>query len=230
MKKVISLMLAVMLCLGAATMVFASESVFVPSIGYKDGPEIEDAEMSGEDVGHCLIVSSITDAKEKSTDITQESRDLLLEVHQQLDDGSMKLPIEEDHVIRELVDVSWAETGCVGNDHGHKQWLAEEGNTVTVTFDLGVAKGTEVIVMVYVDGQWIPAEKVTNNGDGTVTVVFEEICPVAFCVEIEKADGPAQTGDMLGQELLLWVVLMALSLLGILALLVMRKKLVGAHR
>ena len=63
-----------------------------------------------------------------------------------------------------------------------------------------------------------------------MTVVFEEICPVAFCVEIEKADGPAQTGDMLGQELLLWVVLMALSLLGILALLVMRKKLVGAHR
>ena len=34
MKKVISLMLAVMLCLGAATMAFASESVFVPSIGY----------------------------------------------------------------------------------------------------------------------------------------------------------------------------------------------------
>lgn len=223
MKKIVALILALVLILAVVAPALAA-GTFVPSVSYKDGPEIEDAEMNDEDVGHCLIVSSISDAKNKSTDIGQDDRDLLLEVYDQLEDGSMKLPIAEDHVIRELVDVSFAETGCVGNDHGHEEWLAEDGNTVTVTFDMGVGKGVEVIVLVYVNGQWIPAEKVTNNGDGTVTVIFEDICPVAFCVEVEKADGPAQTGDMLGQDLLLWIVLMVLSLAGILGLNLYRRK------
>ena len=41
----------------------------------------------------------------------------------------------------------------------------------------------EVAVFSYVDGEWIEAVSVTNNGDGTVTVVFEDICPVAFAVK-----------------------------------------------
>lgn len=223
MKKIVALILALVLILAVVAPAFAA-GTFVPSVSYKDGPEIEDAEMNGEDVGHCLIVSSISDAKNKSTDIGQDDRDQLLEVYDQLEDGTMKLPIEEDHVIRELVDVSFAETGCVGNTHGHEEWLAEAGNTVTVTFDMGVGKGVEVIVMVYVEGQWIPAEKVTNNGDGTVTVVFEDICPVAFCVVKDEVDGPAQTGDMLGQNLMLWVLLMVLSMAGILGLNIYRRK------
>ena len=89
---------------------------------------------------------------------------------------------------------------------------------------MGVGKGVEVIVMVYINGQWVPAEKVTNNGDGTVTVVFEDICPVAFVVEKDEADGPAQTGDVLGQDLMLWVVLMVLSMAAIVVLNIYRRK------
>ena len=223
MKKIIALILALVLILAVVAPAFAA-GTFVPSVSYKDGPEIEDAEMNEEDVGNCLIVSSVADAKNKSTDIGQDDRDLLLEVYDKLEDGSMKLPIEEDHVIRELVDVSFGETGCVGQSHGHEQWLAQPGNTLTVTFDMGVGKGVEVIVMVYVNGQWIPAEKVINNGDGTVTVVFEDICPVAFCVEKDEIDGPAQTGDILGQKLMLWVVLMVVSMAGVIALNIYRRK------
>ena len=106
MKKIIALILALVLILAVAAPAFAA-STFVPSISYKDGPEIEDAEMNGENVGDCIVITSIQQAKDKSTDIYQEDRDLLLEVYEKLNSGEMKLPIEEDHVIRELLDVSF---------------------------------------------------------------------------------------------------------------------------
>lgn len=225
MKRFLSLMVALLVCLSLACPAFAAETTFVPSITYKDEPDIEDVEMDGENAGGCLVVSSISDAKNKSTDISQEDRDLLLDVYDKLEDGSMKLPLENDeYVIRELVDVSFKQTTCVDAEHGHKEWLAQEGNTISVTFDLGVARGTEVVVLVYIDGEWKPIESVVNNGDGTVTCVFEDICPVAFCVESDKADVPAQTGDTMGQNLILWVVLMVASLAAIIVLMVRRRK------
>lgn len=224
-KKVICLILAVLLLVALAFPAFAAENTFVPSITYKDGPEIEDAEMNGEDVDGCLVVTSIMDAKNKSTDISQDDRDLLLDVYGQLDEGTMKLPLEgENYVIRELVDVSFEKSGCVGVSHDHKAWLAEEGNTITIDFDLGVKASTDVEVLVYVDGQWTPVESVVNNGDGTVTCVFEDICPVAFCVERGAEDNPPQTGDTMGENLILWIVLLVGSLAAIVVLLVNRRK------
>ncbi|MBQ8833651.1 MAG: LPXTG cell wall anchor domain-containing protein [Oscillospiraceae bacterium] len=225
MRKLICLLTALLVCVSLACPAFAAGDTFVPSISYKDGPEIEDAEMNGEDVEDCLVVSSITDAKNKSTDIYQEDRDLLLEVYDKLDDGSMKLPLENDeYVIRELVDVSFEKSGCVEPAHGHQEWLAQESNTVTIKFDLGVAKATDVVVMVYVNGEWTPVESVENNGDGTVTCVFEDICPVAFCVEADSVDSTPQTGDAMNQNLILWIVLMAVSLAAIVILVVSRRK------
>ena len=224
MKKFMSLMIAVLLFVGLVCPALASENVFVPSISYKDGPEIVDAEMDSKDVEDCLVVTSITDARNKSTDIDQADRDLLLEVYEKLDDGSMKLPLEEDVVIRELVDVSWKKTACVEADHGHKAWLEEEGNTVTVTFDMGVNKDTDVVVMVYVDGQWVEAESVKNNGNGTVTVEFEDICPVAFCVKRADQTESPKTGDAAVQNLPVFIMLMAVSAVALVTLVVLRAK------
>lgn len=225
MKRFLSLMVALLVCLSLACPAFAAETTFVPSITYKDGPDIEDAQLDDENVSGCLVVTSITEAKNKSTDITQEDREELLDVYDQLEDGSMKLPLENDeYVIRELVDVSFRQTACVEAEHGHKEWLEQDDTTITVDFDLGVARGTEVVVLVYVDGEWKPIESVVNNGDGSVTCVFEDICPVAFCVEADKADVPAQTGDTMGQNLILWVVLMVASLAAIIVLMVRRRK------
>lgn len=200
----------------------SGENVFVPSIPYKDGPDIEEGEMDGEDVGDCLVITTITEAKEKTTDITQEARDLLLEVYEEIKNGDMELPLDEDYVVRELVDVSWKETTCVEPEHGHKEWLEEEDTTLTVTFDLGVGPEEEVIVLVYINGEWVEAVSVINNGDGTVTVVFEDICPVAFCVE--KRYAPPQTGDETGNKLYFFAALMGAAILGLIGLLVWRKK------
>lgn len=200
----------------------SGDSIFVPSIPYKDGPDIEEGEMDGEDVGDCLVISTITEAKEKTTDIYQEDRDLLLEVYEEISSGEMELPLEEDYVVRELVDVSWKKTTCVEEEHGHKEWLHEEDTTITITFDLGVGPDEDVIVLVYIDGEWVEAVSVINNGDGTVTVVFEDICPVAFCVE--KRYIPPQTGDEAGNQLYFFAVLLGVSLVGLTGLLIWRKK------
>lgn len=225
MRRIVCLSIALLVCFSLACPALAAEDPFVPSISYKDGPELEDALLDGEDVGGCLVVTSILGAKNKSTDIYQEDRDLLLEVYEKLSDGSMKLPLENDeYVIRELVDVSFQKTACVEAAHGHKEALAQAGTTVTVTFDLGVSKNTEVVVMAFVDGEWAPIESVKNNGDGSVTGVFEDICPVAFCVE-EAADTAApRTGDEIGRQLPLWIALMAASLAAIVILLIIHRK------
>lgn len=190
MKRFASILFVLVLCLSLVLPAFA-EDIFVPSITYKDGPVIVEATQEEESVLPCLTVSSIKAAQEKTTDITQADRDLLLQVYQQLVDGSMKLPMGDvSYVVRELVDVSFTATGCK-QDHDHAAWLAKKGNTATIKFDMGIDPGVEVTVLAYVDGEWVFAESSVNNGDGTLTVVLEDICPVAFAL----ADGPVTPPD-----------------------------------
>ena len=224
MKRIVTLLLILVLCAGIAAPAFAAENKFVPSISYKDGPEIDDASLNGDPVGGCLIVSSITDCRDKTTDIYQEDRDLLLQVYKELSDGTQKLPLDENYVIRELVDVSWRKTTCVENPHPHREDLKQEGVLLTVDFDLGVPRDIPVIVMTYIDDEWKPVESVVNNGDGTVTVVFEDICPVVFCVDPNDVYTPPKTGDQARQDMILWISLMAASVIAIVVLLVLRKR------
>lgn len=225
MKRAISLIAVLLVCLMLALPVFAASGTFVPSISYKDGPEVVEAELNGEDVTDCLVVTSLKEAKEKTTDIYQEDRDLLWEVYEKLDDGSMKLPLEnEKYVVRELVDVSFVKTGCVEVPHGHKEWLAQENTTIEVVFDLGVGKHTKLEVLAYVNGKWVHVKSVVNNGDGTVTCIFEDICPVAFCVESQSNVKPPKTGDAVGGDLLRWLVLLIVSFSAIVVLVINRRK------
>lgn len=213
MKKLVCLFLVLAVCAGLAMPAMAADT-FVPSVTYKPTPDIEDGTLDGEDVTDCLVVTSITEAQEKTTDITQDARDLLLDVYEQLSDGTMKLDIGSEYVVRELVDVSFKQNDCVSKPetHGNKpEELKKPGVTLTLDFELGVGPVTEVIVLVYVDGQWTPAKRVENNGDGTVTVEFEDICPVAFVVKDSSLTPPAQTGDAFGRYLPLWIILLILS-------------------
>ena len=219
MKRMICVLVAMMLCFCLVVPAMAAESSFVPSIDYKGGPAIIDAEIGDEEVVPCLVVTSIPEAREQSTNIYQEDRDELLEIYNALSSGSMTLPLEGDYVIRELVDVSFV-VPCDEKDT-HKEQLEQEGVVVDVTFDLGVAADEDVAVLVYVDGKWLPVPAV-NHGNGAVTCSFEQICPVVFCVGGELP--PAQTGDIAGQSLILWAVLMAASCVAVVVLLVNRRK------
>ena len=126
MKRLITMAVFLAFCLSMACPVFAAADTFVPSISYKDGPEIIEGEMKEEDVEACLVVTSIRAALEKATDISQEARDLLLDVYEKLDSGEMKLPMEDDYVIRELVDLSWKKIACVDEEHVHEDDLEKD--------------------------------------------------------------------------------------------------------
>lgn len=228
MRRVMCLICVLMLCLTLAVPAFAATGTFVPSISYKDGPEVDEAKQDGSDVSGCIVVTSIKGAQEKTTDIYQEDRDLLLEVYEELNRGSMVLPLEnKSYVVRELVDISFVKTGCVEADHGHKQWLAEKDTTVELVLDMGLKSTAAVEVLAYIDGQWAPIESVTNNGDGTVTCVFEDFCPVAFCVDADAEKEAPQTGDTMTADLSVWFILLAVAAGAIVVLVVNRRKILG---
>lgn len=227
MKKIICFVCAILLCLGMSVPVFAADTDFVPSIFYKDGPDIGWGFLDGDDVGDCLVVTSIKQANEKTTDITQETRDELLDVYGKLSDGSMSLPLDDDYVIRELVDVSFKYESCVSDpEHGNKpEELKKPGVTLEINFDLGIAAGTEVVVMTYIDGKWEKIQSVVNNGDGTVTCVFEDICPVVFAVKQSTVSpNPPKTGDPVGYSLYLWIGVLVLSGAALVTLIVVASK------
>lgn len=231
MKKLICLLAVLALCLSMGIPAFAAENDFVPSIGYKDGPGIKEAEMGDKDVTDCLIVTTIKEAEDKVTDITQYDRDLLLDVYDKLMKDEMTLPLENDYVIRDLVDVSYKYNDCrTAEGHGNKpEELKAPGKTVTIIFDMGLDKDEKLIVMTYIEnpkartteGTWVPVESVVNNGDGTLTVVFEDICPVAFVTELPDS---APTGDSARGPLGLFIGLMVLSAAAIVVLICLKGK------
>ena len=100
---------------------------------------------------------------------------------------------------------------------------------LVLTFDLDIEANKEVCVMTYKNSEWAPIKKVVNNGDGTVTCTFEHLCPVAISVANtavpSPGDGPTQTGDVS----VMWIYggIATASLIGIVLLLVYRRKLVA---
>ncbi len=219
MKKLVILILCMMLCLSAVSPAFAAEDDFVPSITYKGAPDMTvSKDPQGNDV-----LGAITDADgkvqsyvkpneliltslAKADALPAEEAKLMKDLHKQIVDGTMKLPYEnnKDMVVMELFEISFS-------DAAKEEQLKPEGVVVTTTLELGVAAGVEVSVMTYKENAWNPIKKVTNNGDGTVTCVFEYFCPVAISVAAE--DLPSVTGDE--SEIMLWGVVMALSAAGL---------------
>jgi len=228
MRRIMCMVVALMLCLTLALPAFAATDIFVPSISYKDGPELEAATQGGQDVSGCVVVTSIKEAKEKTTDIYQEDRDLLLEIYEELESGAMVLPLEsKNYVVRELVDISFMKTGCVEADHGHKEWLAKEDTTIELILDLDLDGIANLEVLAYIDEEWAPIESVKINEDGTLTCVFEDFCPVAFCVEAEAEPGNTGSGDAKTDGLGLWIILLIAAAGTVGALVKNRRKIIG---
>lgn len=168
MKKIISLVLALMLCVALAVPAMAAPSVTYEAVSKEI---LVDSAFNGEEVSSKLVVT--TELGAANSDVVCPE---YLEVLEQIKSGAMVLPLEEGFELRDVVCVDFI-------DEEMAEALKEEGVTVTVTFDLGVAAEAEVVAFSFVDGEWIEAVSVVNNGDGSVTVVFEDICPVVFAVK-----------------------------------------------
>ncbi len=237
MKRILCLFAALLLCAGLALPAYANG--FVPSVSRPAEPEIKGdvilAEKEhiedGEGVGACVVITTVKEAKEKTTDIYQEERDLLIEVHQQLFSGAMQVPTPENYVILDVVDVNFQKDGCVETPHTHEEELKQETTVLVAQFNLGVENTEDVVVMLYVNDQWEPVEQVTHNGDGTITCHFQATGPVAFCMPGAEPEQtlPAVTlpspepAEEVGYPLL-WVIMLIVAFLLFLLLIFLRRK------
>ncbi len=252
MKKVAIILMTLILVSALACPVFAAGEDFVPSITYKEEPEVEQivgenkepvkndkgevaigqitgsgaADIKKEDTflfGSDIVVTPISKV-DKSEVIPEAAQETLKQVYEDLDKGTTKLPYEkvadydgENMVIRELFDISCLDVTKI-DGKTITEVIEPEGVSVTLTFNLGVDAKAKVIVMTYKNNEWNPIASVKNNGDGTVTCVFEHFCPVAISVEQvgEEVDTPSKTGD--NAELGLWMTVMAVSAVALVAL------------
>lgn len=214
MKRTVAVLLAIFILCSLAVPAAAED--FVPSISYKDHPEVpnppeltdkEDKTEEKLDDG-CVVIIPVSDAADKPVKDRTEEEQLLVDLYEQLEDGSMKLPYEEgseDMVIRDLVVV---EMEC---EDGHVEDLKKPEKQLKVDFDLGVDANTEVVVMAYIDEQWVPLAGVVNNGDGTITILLDELCPLAFSVPADTLAPVPPTGDPVGQSILFWIIMLVAS-------------------
>ena len=231
MKRFLSIVTALLLCLSLAIPAFAAQDVegFVPSIIYKPTPEfvpvydengesyigvIKDAEgevVDFVDLG-CLIITPIAHVWDESIEVPAEIEELLLFLYNGLNDGSMKIPYEkheadldpENMVIRDLFDARWA---C----EEHPKMLEPEGVVLELTFDLGVVPEAEIYVQSYDEatGVWSPIVSAVNNGDGTVTCVFEHLCGIEFSMPMTV--GSTGEEEKSGVNVLPWVIVLAVA-------------------
>ena len=248
MKKLLAISLAVVMMLVFTVSVSAAQ--FVPSITNKGAPElIVIDQINGKDVvgfitnsdgdkvsteyTDCLIISSITDAL-SGKELPEGVKEELIKVYDEFNDGAKisELCPEINDIVKEKWDKDKTADDLVIKDlfditdycDDIKEHL-NGGSILELTFDVGVADGTFITAMVYVDGKWVPVVDCINNGDGTVTVKFDKICPVAFLVP-----GSGQNMDVVSpttsdsSDIIVWSSVMVVSLMVIFALVIYRRK------
>ncbi len=262
MKKLISLIMVITVMMACTISAMATEVDFVPSISNKGAPEIvitydENGRMI---IGHifdgtggmisteyedCLVITSVDDAK-TSTEIPEDAKEELLKVFEELNADDAKLSEicpELNDIVKEELGDDWTADDLVVRDlfditglcDDLNVELPKDGNTLELKFDLSIPKDTFITAMAYVDGKWQPIVETVNNGDGTITCVFEDICPVAF---LTTGSGTATntpstdtnvnpdtvvTGDTVN-NIILWSVVLLMSLSVIAAMIIYNRK------
>ncbi len=256
MKRLVSILLVIVTLFSFSLSVMASEVEFVPSITNKGAPEFavtidengkkvigklkdsNDNVIAIEYEDH-VVITSVSDA-DSSTEIPKDAKDTLKKVYDELCMPDTKLSElcpelndlvaekvcpnknADDLVIRDLFDITAL---C----DPLKTQLPTDGTVVDFNFKVNISADTFITAMVYVDGVWKLVPTV-NNGDGTITCTFEDICPVAFLVPADASCNGVITDDatdsnvtiVTGKDnltnILFWGGIMAVSFALILAL------------
>lgn len=183
----------------------------------------------------CIIITPVSEAK-TTTEISRETADSLLKEYNNLLDPSTKLSdvcegldekIKEetknqygadDMVVRDMFNI----TEVCDNIKLH---IDKDGYTFEITFNVGIGEDDYITSMIFSDGKWVPIERMINNGDGTVTCYFQTLGHIAFLVPTDTATNVPATGDTSVQnDILLWVVIMAVSFCALIVLAVINRR------
>ena len=215
MKRAIVTTLLIVFVLTTFASVYAS-SLFVPSVSFDSTPEIivtdkkddkeiisdlkdKDGNKIEEVTKGSIIITSVIDVKEGNHSISQESADKLIDTYNQLTSSDIKLSglipdlkdsvkeeLGEDADVDDLVISGLYDISATHNDL--KENIKVEGNTVTLTFKMPIRKNAYFNAVVQTDKGWQPVKSAVNNGDGTVTVTFDQLGTVMFLTDPVKGD------------------------------------------
>ena len=173
----------------------------------------------------CLRITPIAHVWDEEIEVPIEIENLLLFIYNSLNDGSMVIPYEKheanldpaDMVIRDLFDARWE---C----EEHPIMLAPNGIVLELTFDLGVVADAEIFVQTYDEEakDWFPIVSVVNNGDGTVTCIFEHLCGIEFSMPLKVAAAPVETAET--PNILPWIILLIVAAGAAIGIVVAKKK------
>lgn len=229
MKKLVSVLIVLVMCLGVVVPAGATEGEFVPSITYKPNPEIvpvmdetgEEAigvirDESGEIIDYvdhdCLVITPIAHVWDPEIELPADVEQLLTFVYEELNNDNMEIPYEkhdagldaENMVIRDLFDARWS---C----EDHRIMIEKKGVVFEITFDLGVMPDVQIFAMTYDEEtkEWSPVVNTVNNGDGTVTCTFEHLCAIEFSMPVAAAAVPVD--DVPSVNVLPWVITLLLA-------------------
>ena len=174
MKKVLTVMTVVVLSMALSISAFAVG--FVGSATAEQAPTIVGGGTTSGDSegGSGLVVVPVAGADK--SDLTDEQKEELKSVYDQISKGEMEFPEE---VGKELGD------NAAVKDVFYLDGELEEGETTEVTLDAGIGADEKVVVAVLVDGEWVTVPAV-NNGDGTITLTMDVLGTVAIFVEGEE--------------------------------------------
>ena len=218
MKK-LALFLSVLLIAGTLAAPASAAVNFTPSVEQKPAPTVDPItdsngnqvsaiirDQNGEEVHGVsidsgeLIVTPISQASQAAQAISEMLTNAYEQI-QQADTIADLVPTIGDFlqtigsasqvadlVVRDVFDVSLTGTAA--------EYLAQEGNNITLRFDVGVAPSATLIVLHNYEGSnWeiIPDDRVVQNADGTVDVTFDSLSPIAFVVDSTETDTSAST-------------------------------------
>ena len=102
--------------------------------------------------------------------------------------------------------------------------LEPEGVVLELTFDLGVVADAEIFVQTYDEAanEWSPIVSVVNNGDGTVTCVFEHLCAIEFSMPVAGASVPAE--EVQSPSMLPWIIALIVAIIAFIIILIAKKE------
>ena len=216
MKKAIRIFAVILALFMLSTTVLADN--FTPSVEQKDSPEVvittdskgeevaavitdsDNKEVVGVPVGEIIVtsVAKVAEASEEVKVVLQAAQEQIKKVEKieelipeqkeeltkAVKDAGLKV---ENLVVRDLIDVTL--TG------EYKDHLETEGNSITLTFKLGIRAGQFLQVLHnYEADKWemIAKDRVKIHDNGDVSVTFDSLSPVAFVVDKAEHTGAVE--------------------------------------
>ena len=228
LKKISVTLVAIAMVTAMAVPAFAAD--FTSSVTGKSAPEaVTTANSSGETVAAIiydangkeaasipvgsLTVTPVSEAKTANASVSKQ----LTAAYEQLQTTSLdsiapaltdavktyspQMTVE-DLVVRDLFDVSL--------DDSAKEQLAKNGNAIKIQFALNLPSDALLLVLHNTEGttwELIADNKVVRNSDGSVTVEFDSLSPIAFLTDGGSlaTDPNAPTSPQTGySETMLW--------------------------